>query len=397
MAAESSVFLTQEPRRRTVDCSPSPDVAIYYDGVTTAVPVLEAGNIVFRGAKTSHPAGGVADAGAIDAFSVPFATILAGGAGARVRGCVTATKQKYRLFCQAAGGACARVDAPIGLQLAPVETCEDTYVYNDERPLMVFADPACVVTCCEALNQLAREFNIEYAHLGTAAVVQIGAEYALEIETLKEGQRFRFITVNGLTAPQLVVPGRKPTYTNKAIKGWFGPEAVSAECDTTPEACIPVVEIFHEKQYDGSPVGALTSNMGQTNFTKETVTRSISCLFASNTNGNAAKAALITILNGGGNAYLDKLVTEEVFDKNLYPYTLIRTDAGTLAAYNTVKTQYTAALMVATAARDAVAGKTYYTFYTNSATAPAIIAESGDVIKVGVANIPNIPFANPCA
>jgi len=89
---DSSVFVRT---RKAGDCGDSPINAVWYTGATNAVPVLELGNIVFRGATSLSKALGIGVNGKAyndGEYKIPFDSILKGGSGVKIRACGTGAR-----------------------------------------------------------------------------------------------------------------------------------------------------------------------------------------------------------------------------------------------------------------------------------------------------------------
>lgn len=360
--AESSVF-RNEVEYRSPDTRPQPDVAVYYDGSTNVVPTIVAGNIVFAGARANRPAMGIgglaATGGGVD-YKLKFADILTGGAGVKLRCCELATKQKLRFGATAGPG-------DISLRLEPIDDAENPYEYTWEIPLFVYYREGEIDTVEQKLNALKAEFDRTYSHFGTARVVEgIGNEKFIEIETKYAGRRFRVETSTNLTGPFVITPGFKGAYQTDMIVEWFGDKALPAQC-AEPATCLKAIDLTAEVTFPGGGPGGATSNAAQALKVATKTNQSISVLFANNVNGEAARVALLAILNVDGDPYKDRVLTTECEDKVVYSYTIERTDTATQANILSVKNDYSAQ-DVSRIGRNG--GKSIYVVTVNSTTAP---------------------------
>lgn len=382
----SSTFLTQEPKALTLDTRPKPDVAAYYSGDTTDVPVLEQGMIVLKGAKVNRPA----NKGAY--FGIPFNAIENGGNGVRLRCCVTPTKQRLRFFCESTS-ACTNPGKPVmSILLKPRQTDQRAYKYDYEIPAAAYKVAGCVESCCQLLYALRDEFNYQYDHLGVASVVQIGSDYALDIETKYAGDVFDVRAYSGLKPPVLVVPGNDGGYYSNILAPWFGGTDVPVECGQSVE-CLRAAELFVDKKFASGHIGAATSNLSASTDTFTMTSQTVTILFANNDNATAARTALINILDASNDQYRDKLISSTCEDRMLYPYTIVKTDAGTSSAYDAAKTAYSAAVqLLRYGYKD---GKSTYVIYTASATAPTAVGS--DVVSVGTPVPADNVFTSPCS
>ncbi|RYC70664.1 hypothetical protein [Spirosoma sordidisoli] len=370
--SQNTIFPAQEAVV-TIDCRPTPDVAVFYDGTTTAVPLLDRGNIVFAGAKTNRPSQGIGVIGSGSDFKTVYANILTGGAGVKLRCANAATQQVLRFGTTAGPG-------DLSLRLKPVFSCENTFEYDEEIPLLLYYRQGVYDTVEQKLTEAAKRFNDLYPHLGSAAVVTDGSEKFLHITTKYAGQRFRVVSQNGFTGPFLVVPGSTGGYTRALIGAWF------TDTESTATDAIKVVEIFTTVKFPGEVKGSVTSNPNQATQSPHEVYQNIAVCFADNTNGNAALTALKNILKGpaSGNlaqGYIAKLVGDECADSPQYTYTLVRQDAGDAAAHAATKTAYPAIIGLWRTSYDGT--KSTYTITTASSTAPTAVTDSGDQFKKG--------------
>lgn len=382
--SQSSIFPTAEPAVQNVSCRPTPDVAVYYDGSNTDAPTLVAGNIVFGGTsvKTNRPADGIGATGYGTEFKVPFSSILHGGAGVKLRCAQNATQERIRFTATAGVG-------NIYLRLKPLFSCEQPYEYDEEIPIMVYYRPGVVDSVCQKLNRLANLFNIQYAHLGTASVVQVSSVYYIDFVTKNVGERFQVLVSQGLTGPSHITPGYKGAYTTDLIAEWFGARNVA----TIPNApSLQGAELYIRKQIPGFTLGAATSNPNQDAHGLVTIPQTVTVLFANNTNGTNARAALIALLNTDSNQYTDRIVVNECEDKLLYDYTIVRTDAGDVAAFNQIKTDYPAVVGEFRAQYNGT--QSTYGITTASTTKPTAVGS--DVTTVGSPVIVNATFTFPC-
>nr|WP_293840447.1 hypothetical protein [uncultured Arsenicibacter sp.] len=388
MTYRSSVFPTQEPDIKSVDCRPNaPSVIIHYDGSTTDVPQLSQGTISFPGAKVNLPGSGVGGNG--NDFKIDFDSIPKGGAGVKLRACVPAQKRILRFYCSTNPCTNCGSDA-LSMQIKPLHVCERPVEYYYENPIFVDAVEGCAETCEQMLNLLAKRWNQFYSDFGTATVVQVGNKSALQVEEKIAGElTYHIVATEGLTDPIVISPAVPGTYSKDLIKEWFSP--IPFPSCPEPDECVKVIEMFPVISFPGESAGVLTSNLSEsTQSSSIQATQTVAFITANNTNGNNARAALLSILRGGNNAYLAKISNDATaVDVPLYMHSVVREDDGSPAAYATAKADYSGALQMWRKATGG--GKSYYELLTSSPTAP--VAAGDDVVTAGSANVPNLTYA----
>ncbi len=375
--SQNSTFLTQEPVVGPLNCRPTPDVALYYDGVAAVVPALSStGTILFTGAVGNRPASGIGFNGTGTTFALDYADILNGGVGVKLRCIVAATKQKLRITFTA--GLTPLATGNASLQLKVIQHCANPQEYDDEIPIYMYYRAGVVDTVAQKSATFAARFNAQYSHLGTATATST----YVDIETLNAGERFWIQWATGIATITMITPGFKGTYEKEFIPDWI-------PGTTLPAVDVNAIELFTYKKFPNGSAGSATSNRNQATQNFVTVEQTISVSFASNTNGNAALAALKTILLGpaSGNLaqpYLTKLVGNVCADYVQYPYTVGTTDLGDAAALATIKTNYSTAIdvkLVSHVGAVGVSGASVYAITTPSSSAPA--AAGSDTVAVG--------------
>jgi|GEM_PF-3033395 len=378
MSTESSTFLSG---RQPNDCRPQADIVVYYDGTTADKPIVEGSTLVFNGSRVNVPNQGIGyNSVGASAYRVDYAGILSGGAGIKFR-CATADlKQRLRLTVK------NRPTCPTGylpsvvsLELKPIETCERVYEYDHELPLHLFRHCSTMETNCQILEELGRQFNRDYAHLGAAGLVGDGSGTTyLDIEAKEAGQIFRIEAHEGLSV-QTIIPANKKTFTRQLVKDWMG-SSTATPIDASVDGSLYAIEMWVESWVNTTIAGVATSNMSSDPYTRTPITQRVTVLIEPGTNGDAILAEFKKLLKGpaSGNLaapYLAKVIDDSCADTVLYPYSVVRTDNGSAEAVTLVKTGYTASKLVFRTAY--VAGKSYYNVYTNSGTTPTAVTPDG--------------------
>ena len=410
MSTPSSSFLSgYQPG----DCRPHADIVVFYDGSTADLPTIEGGTLVFAGGRANVPSQGINLTGPGKApFRMDYNAIHPGGAGVKIRCQTTDTRQRLRFNVTRPQGCNSPETNIVTLELCPLDTCTQAYEYDSELPLNLFRRCSTMETDCQIIEELARQFNQDYAHLGTAySVVEVvggNNVYALDIESKNPGEVFYVRTHEGLSSPRTIIPASKRTYTRQLVQDWFGTSPNAGNpIFTGADASLNAVELFADFQVGTSFSGVATSNLADDTTTYTPIKSVVTVLFESNTNADAAQAKLRSLLKGpaSGNLaapYLAKLVDDTCADVLLYPYTIVRADAGDDAARQAVISQYPDAKVVYQAGR--IAGKSYYEVYTGADTIPApTSAQAGDTVTKGNNQVPApytvsaCPVGTPCA
>jgi len=402
MSFQSEVFFHD---RQPGDCRPQADMVVYYDGVSADKPYVEAGTLAFLGGKANVPDQGIGYTGhAHDALRIAYGGLFNGGAGVKYR-CPTAdSRQRLRFTVAGPGSGDCNVPRPalVSLELKPLDTCGKAYQYEDEIPLFLFRKCSSLESDCQILENLARQFNEQYAHLGTAVTVMDGAIYAMDIITSLPGQTFRVMGIEGLSPARQIAPGSKRTFTRSLVQDFFGSTPDRPVIFNGVDANLNAAELFFTQEVEDSLMPGSSSNLSVTPGGFSTIRSSILVLFEDNVNANAALAELKVLMKGGGNKYLAKTVVDDCEDVLLFPYSIMRADAGTLADLTAVQTQYPTVKNIWRAGY--VAGNSYYeVLTTTAATLPApTVAQAGDVVTEGTALVPKpysvsaCPPATPC-
>lgn len=384
---DSSVFVRT---RKAGDCGDSPINAVWYQGTTTAVPVLELGNIVFRGGTSLSKALGIGVNGKAyndGEYKIPFDSILKGGSGVKIRACGTALKKTVRFKCcdNQSSGDLERM----AIDVRAVSNCEFPKWFPWVSPKEVWHECSITQTCCQKLEKLAAEFNADPDSPVVATVSNVGTDYFLYLESKIAGLDFVVISQEGLTEADQTIPNFYPNFSAKSMEGWFG-DKVLLGGDLT--RCMTVVEIFHylDKPYRGA---AGTSNP-QTDPSKyhRVLTQTTLVFDDAVANSLAAKNALITLLNGTSQ-YNDVLDGSTAADFPIYEYCVTRTDAGDAAALTDARADYATGILTPIERLRYVGGKSYYTIKSSSGTVPT--PDGTDVVVRGACGADDYPCTDP--
>ncbi|MGG7664070.1 hypothetical protein [Dyadobacter sp. BHUBP1] len=365
-------------KRKPGDCGQAPELAIFYPGTSSQVPVIELGNLVFKGGVSvwAAKAKGIGyDGYATDDnwHKVPFHDILTGGSGVKIRGCGQNLKKKVRLKCCAPN--CTEIGERTAIEVRAIASCEYPMWNNWVSPKEVFFQCGCVETCCQRLHKLADEFNSDPDSPVTATV--IGWEF-IELESKVEGVDFTVLSWEGLTEPDVIVPNFRVGYTAYTIKDWFGQEIVGP-CE--PDMCMYVVEIFH---YSKRPwrEHAGTSNPVTDPSNYKIVLETTTVVFQPyNENSMDAYYALLELLESQDVLHV-KIIDTAMGDYPTYPYCLLRDDAGDEAALQTAQTDYLGAVNLISLTRSFYEnGRSFYSVTSKSGNPPAQVGN--DVVNPG--------------
>jgi len=368
-------------KRQPGDCGQSPELAIYYSGATTEVPVLEFGNIVFKGGTSLYPAKttgigtGDGSATASNFHKLPYQNILNGGSGVKIRSCGTDLKQKVRFMCLTPG-AC-EIDETVSVEVRAIADCEHPKWMNWSNPKEAYFELGCIETCTQKLNKLVSLFNSDPDSPVVAS--NVGNIY-LELESKVAGVGFDVVRVQGLTEPDVIVPNFRRTYTAFKMREWFGDE-IFGQCDA--DKCLSAIEI-HEMVYEPVRKFGGTSNPATDPTHFEPVKKTVTVVFdPAITNSQSAYTALVALLNPTAySAALDKkAASTTASDFAVYGFCVTRTDAGSPANLATAQTDYTNSNTVSVSRSDYQGGKSFYTVVSKVATAPTAV--SGDTVAVG--------------
>jgi hypothetical protein len=408
MSTESSSFLSG---RQIGDCRPQPDIVVYFDGSNTEEPLIEAGTLVFKGAKANVPNQGISVSGlANSAFKFSYGDIRPGGAGVKLRCLTNDTKQRIR-FTVLNPKICGYKPDVFALQLRPVEYCGKAFEFDEEYPIHFFRRCGSLETDCQITEEAARLFNQDYSHLGTAYTIMETVNgvsvYGFDIETKEAGQSFSIEQHEGFSNPRIIIPGNKRNFTRSLARDFFKTAAFKPTIyDGSNDANLNVIELFGTIDVRTSFAGVATSDLGKDTTTSTKVPISIAVLFEINANANAQFAKIKSLLKGPGNnngagPYLSKMIDDTCADQQFYPYTLVRTDAGDPAAMLAVKTQYPEVKLIYRPGY--MAGKSYYEIWTAADTIPVpTSAIPTDVLTKGNNQVPepytvsSCPAGTPC-
>ncbi|SOD81004.1 hypothetical protein [Spirosoma fluviale] len=394
MSKQSSSFIGY---RQPGDCRPNADIVVYFPGTTADLPLIEASNLVFKGGIANVPNQGIAfnGFGAGD-YKIDFDSIKPGGAGVKLRCATTELKQRIR-FNVARSSSCGEyMTNVIALELKPVETCAQAYEFDEELPLNLFKRCSTLETDCQVTESLARQFNANYAHLGTAYQVIESVEganrYAVDIEIKNPGDYFQVEQHEGLSRPRVIIPSNKRTYTRSLVQDWFNTAPNAPLIFSGVDATLNVIELFITIDVNTTMSGIATSDLASDTNTTTKVPVTVTVLFEQNSNGDAAFAKLKALLKGPGSGngaapYISRMIDDTCADNVLFPYTLVRADSGDGAAFAAIKADYPdikTAFMVGY-----IGGKSYYEIYTGSDGLPVpSSAKPNDVLTKGGNQVP---------
>lgn len=381
MKPESSIY----PYTIVGDTSKAPDIALIYDGSNgSLVPVIEWGAVVFEGAIGVQKAHGIGKNGSAlnrnNAYRIAYQDILPGGAGTKIRGSVDSLKQKSRIT--ALKPECGEYGDTIAITF---ERLNDAQYPGNQfmewvEPIAVDFRCGCTETDCQKLEKLARQINSPERAENipvTATFSNVGDLPVVEVESKVAGLGYRVKSSQGLSISQ-VVPNYRTYFTAGDVRDWFGTPLALLSDPTKKLVC---VELYYwEDVPTTNAVGVATSNPLNEIYTYERIKKHAMIFFDPTvTNSQNAYTALITVLTGP-NAYDRKLGSTTSDDFVVYSFTIERTDAGDAAALTTTRTNYPTGV-VSLDRTFRVNGKSYYTFRSTTATAPA--ANGADIVTPG--------------
>ena len=402
MSTQSASFIGY---RQPGDCRPNADIVAYFSGETTDVPAVEVGNLVLRGSVSNVVNQGINFNGPGDGpLKIDWDTIKNGGSGVKLRCATLDLKQRIRFTVQKPQGCGDPISNVVALQLNPLESCNKGYEYDSELPLNLFKRCGGFETDCQITEEIARQFNWEYAHLGRAyqTIESVNGvnRYALDIEALDPAQYFYIEQHEGLSRPRVIVPANKRNYTRALVRDWFGTSPKGPTLLDTDTTLLNVIEIFTMKKVGTTFSGVATSSMETDTTTYTDVPVTITLVFETNVNGNAAFAKVKSLLKGPGSGngaapYIAKMLDDTCADTVMYPYTIARADDGSPAAFATIKTDYPE-VKTSYLARY-VGGKSYYEVYTGADTLPVpTSAKPGDTVLKGTNLVPDYYSLSSC-
>ena len=385
---DSSVFVKS---RKPGDCGDSPINALYYDGTSTLVPVLSAGSIVFQGAKSYSKSRGIGFNGPSSApgnnfFKIAADDIQKGGSGVKVRACTPSLKKKSRFKCCSVN--CAEFQERTAIEIKAISSCENQIWYTWVSMKEVFFECGCTESCCQKLNKLKAQFDNDPDSPVTATVVNVGDDWFIEIEAKVAGVDYLVKSSEGLTKEDVIVPNYLQSFTAGTMREWFPDSDINS---LAADTCMDAIEVFFwDKVLVRGTSG--TSNPLTDNSRYETIlNKSIVVFKPGNANATAAKNAFLTILTGTDERN-KRLLSTQAVDFAAYPYCIVRTDAGSAANLETVRTDYPTGVL--SLARSTYAnGKSYYSLSSSSATVPTAVGT--DVINRGFCGRDDMPCNVP--
>ena len=384
---DSSIF----PRtRKKGDCEDAPENAIFYTGATNALPVLEAGNLVFKGGTSFKKAKGIGFDGLASGnnfFKIVFDQLQTGGAGVKIRSCGTALKKTVKFRC--CGALPHDEFERMAIDIRLISSCEFPAWETWISPKEVFHECAKMQSCCQKLTELAKQFNQDLTSPVVATVSNVGEDWFLFLESKVAGMDFTILSQEGLTDAEVTIPNFRRAFTAGSMSDWFGDDFTMTG-DLT--RCLTVIELFHynKKPYRGA---AGTSNPATDNSQYREVLERTSVVFDDAvTNSLNAKNALITILTGTSE-YNKRQLNTTARDFPTYDYCVVRTDAGDSAALEDARTDYATGILVPVTRKNYVAGKSYYAIRSSSGTIPT--PDGADTVVRGTCGTDDYPCTTP--
>lgn len=376
---ESSVFGNRKPG----DCRKHVREAIIYDGSSAEVPVVENGVLIFKGGISTGATQGIGVDGPTttgNPFRIEYSQILSGGSGTRIRSSQDSLKPTKRLECKSL--LCGENDTDMYIEIRPIDTCKRPRTdWQWDEPILVTFECGCQETCCQRMKRAAKEINMRADYPVTAAVVNVGTKYYLDLTSKDFDQDFIFGALQGFNVPRTIVPYNSQLLTAWDVAFWF-PYVTIPLLAANPAKKMTVVEIYYRIEYPTTnAVGGATSNELGDIYELSVRPEILNVAFDRNTaQSETAYQALITALTAS-NAYLRKLgATTSADIGGAYPYLIVRTDAGDAAALTDARGDYvTNAVRLD---RKAYAGgKSYYELRSTSATPPT--PDGTDVVTQG--------------
>lgn len=379
--------------RQPGDCWDAPVNAIFFSGANTDVPVLELGNVVFKGGTSLSKAKGIGVEGfATDNnfYKIPFDTILKGGSGIKIRQCGTSLAKRVRMKCCDTSTIGFDDLERMAIEVRAISNCENPRWFPWVSPKEAYFECGTMQSCCQKLNRIAEEFNTDSDSPVTAEVSNNADGWFIDLISKIPGLDFHVIAQEGLTDPDVIVPNFERGFTAKTMVDWFGAGQI---IPGSADKCMTVIEVFNylKKPYRG---GAGTSNpLTDPSQFREVLNHTMLVFDDTNTNSLAAKNAFITLANGTSQ-YNDILAGSTAADFPTYHYCIERTDAGDAAALDAVRAEANYTPNVIKIGRSLYKnGKSYYDFHSLSGTAPT--ADTGDTVRAGYCGKDDLPCTQP--
>lgn len=353
-----------------------PDVLVLYAGDGADVPTLKTGIISL-----------LPRFGEVNPFLLEFRDLQA----VNIRtGNATITKEKVRIICR------QHKCVPNEYYGVTITVREQGKISYQQRPYVNYQPtdlpgavphPECVANCQQRAQWIVDEINSDNYRIATATLVQEDTEWGVDIELLAPGAQATYATV-GFTAADQLVPASRENYTARMFRNWYGkgyiPAAVADNKVYTVAECV-YREYIKEDNFSSSSNASLHGKF----FTR--LTFLLVVFDADNANSAAALTEFKSIVNYEKPAqqYQSRLISTEGNPSVAYPFTVIRTDAGDVAAYNAAKTAYST---VNTVRFDRVAYdgvKSYYVMVSKANSQPAAIgSDDVDAGSYGEDNLP---------
>ena len=368
------------------------DLVAYFSGATNAVPVMELGNIVLRGATMAVFGSGIGASGHLltDEFAFDFGAILKGGAGVKVRCCTTPQKKKVR-FRVLASDACSINSGRIGFQIRPVSNCLRPVLYDDILPVLVMVDSCVGTDEKKAKAAVAMANQIPYNNT-VATAVQIGTGWYIEVEAKDIYTDFYVTETENVEIPTEVFSYTTGGFFAKNVNSWFRSNIVG-ECDA--DKCLPGLQIHFAEYVPFKGMGSFTSNPAQHHDSYVRQLRSVTVLYDSAvSNATTAYTALVALLNNSDQA-LKRMSSTTCEDLVPYPFTIVRVDAGDASALTAADGAYAVSgkTSFSRLSYNSTSGKSVYLLKKTNATALTPDANGSnpdDVTYFGYANSADI-------
>ena len=377
------------PRRAPGDCTNAPNVAVYYPGTTTDVPLLQAGNINFVGGISWDSGRGIGHNGpsAPGVFSIPFDKILKGGSGVKLRTCIASTKKKVRMKC--CEPTCGEGGERTSVEIQQFSTCEFPVLTEDLwlQPYDVYFSCGCAQTCCQRLTKLAGLINADPKAPVVASVANVGEEWFFYLEAKVAGVNFKVQSWEGLTEPDEIVPNYTQEFTAAKTKGFFPTEVLGA-CDA--DKCLSACEFWFYDDIPDDSHGSIgmTSNYLSAPSSFTTILRHAIVFFDPNVVNSAAALTALNVITAGTSEYNKIRTSSASADFVLYKFCISRVDDGGGTALTTTRANYTT--QVISLNRTKYDGtKSFYTLSTTSATPPT--PNGSDVVVAGSCGADDYP------
>jgi hypothetical protein len=381
---DSEIFPFTSNRGR---CSYAPRFISHFKGTaaggTPILPTIECGVIRLNGAISCNGSIGVQQDGHLKAgnpFSIVYDKILPGGTGVKIRCCKPPLRKRMRAKCCVLD--CTTETQNLFLNIREIDACLTRKVTDWTLPFEVGHICRCMETCCQKLNAIAKIINDHENAPVNAAVVNIGAEYYLDIEARDEKADFEILGTEGFGDWKEIVPFTTQHFDAKSVDAMLC-QNILTECD--PNECFQAVEVYWMADIPFREAQMMGSNPTEANemFHQRIEFALITFQDDAGTPGvNLAFNALKTILLGTSE-YDKKLCDTSCPEDHVLGYCIARTDAGDVAALTAVRTAYAAPVFLTLDRLKYEGGKSYYTVtYVNPAGAPTAIGT--DVVSLGI-------------